>query len=267
MHYELLYGGGLGDIFYQMYHRGSYNTLRDLKPNDTAEVYIVCHNPYAKELFTIHPKTSQIKIHDCGYWGPEEDLIKRQKYNIPSTLSNGQLPVLDNCIEYTIPESEKPLVESVMEQKYILMAASAGMDERNFPPEIFDAILKTLLEKTDYYIVPVGRTYDRNGGHIELIYPHNYRILNCIDKLSVPSTAALMQEARGLVTSHSALNILGWLERVPQLLLYPSSMLKRHYLNNQTDQWTFGFNYPETVRSTFEEFNPELIEKFITKLL
>ena len=53
------------------------------------------------------------------------------------------------------------------------------------------------------------------------------------------------------MTCHSALNLLGWHLRKPQLLLYPRSAWERHI--RVPDQWAFGIGYPETVHAAFED--------------
>jgi hypothetical protein len=60
-----------------------------------------------------------------------------------------------------------------------------------------------------------------------------------------------VQASAGLVTCHSALNLLAWHVRKPQLLLYPRSAWERHM--RVPDQWAFGIGYPETVYAAFED--------------
>jgi ADP-heptose:LPS heptosyltransferase len=85
-----------------------------------------------------------------------------------------------------------------------------------------------------------------------------------VDQLSVPGTAVLLQGALGLVTCHSALNILGWHLGIPQLLLYPDAVRDRHF--RRKDQWSFGADNGKTWHSTFQEFRPQLLEDFVKGL-
>jgi hypothetical protein len=41
------YGGGLGDVFNGLFHRGSYNLLDNLRAGEQATVALICHNPHA----------------------------------------------------------------------------------------------------------------------------------------------------------------------------------------------------------------------------
>jgi len=72
-----------------------------------------------------------------------------------------------------------------------------------------------------------------------------------IDRLSVPGVAHLLARAAALVCCHSALNILGWLLRKPQLLLYPETVRARHIAAR--DQWAFGVDFPECRHATFDD--------------
>lgn len=83
-HY-LEYGGGLGDVLSQLFYRGSYNVLRDLRPGEKAKVALITHNPFAQELFEWHPKQAQIAVVDCGYWNAvEADPARRKKLGLPA---------------------------------------------------------------------------------------------------------------------------------------------------------------------------------------
>jgi len=100
--------------------------------------------------------------------------------------------------------------------------------------------------------VITGRSYDRHGRSELRKWPQaEGDIIDVVDRLSVPGTCALVQASAGLVTCHSALNLLGWHLRKPQLLLYPRSAWERHI--RVPDQWAFGIGYPETVHAAFED--------------
>ena len=57
--------GGLGDIFNQIYTGPGYRMLEHI--TGTMGILLVCHNPFAAELFTEHPKRELLLIHDPGY--------------------------------------------------------------------------------------------------------------------------------------------------------------------------------------------------------
>jgi predicted O-methyltransferase YrrM len=254
-----------------MFDRGSYNVLRDLEPDDTATVNLITHNPHARELFDLHPKSSQIQVNDFGYWLSEDDHEQRRLHNLPPPGSNLNLPEKDRDIRFFTSFEDVNSFALLLQQKmehardrwfpgYIVVAASAGLSDRDIPRETVIKITRALTD-AGFLVVFVGRNYDR-WGRKELEPPFGEKVINLIDKLTVPGTAKLLQDASGLVTCHSALNILGWYLRVPQLLLYPDSVYRTHIIHK--DPWAFGIDFPETVHAQFEEFSPEHLSRFIS---
>jgi hypothetical protein len=57
--------------------------------------------------------------------------------------------------------------------------------------------------------------------------------------------------------------MLAWMERKPQLLLYPQSIFDE-FIQPRT-QWAVGVDYPETVHGTFESLNQSMIERFLMR--
>lgn len=267
-HYTLEFGGGLGDIFDQLYYRGAYNVLRDLEPNDTATVLLVTHNPHAKELFEWHPKRMQFDVQDLGYWMVEDDARIRAERGLPPAGSNNYLPIKDSYVEYHVsPEDRALLNKHIKGTRYIVLAPGAGMSDRNIPWDLLrEQIIPRLLEIADrFQLVAVGRNYDRHG-RSEYDMSQVPGVLDLTDKLTVPGTAWLTKRASGLVTAHSALNLLAWNERVPQLLLYPQSVLDRHFHNGKYDQWMRGALRADTVHGLFSDFTPDMLTRFIGNL-
>jgi glycosyltransferase involved in cell wall biosynthesis len=254
-HY-LEYGGGLGDVLAQLFHKGSYNALRDLKPGEKARVAIISHNPFVKELFAGHPKRSQIEVLDCGYWcGAEADAANRKRLGLPPAGALDRLPpnpTPESLEFYPLPEDQAVIEEAKASGKPIItLALSAGLPDRTVPVALAEAIVRRLAR--DYQLVLVGRAYDRHG-RSELHWHQDEEtegVIDAVDRLSVPGSCALVQASAGLVTAHSALNLLAWHLRKPQLLLYPRSAWERHM--RVPDQWAFGIAYPETVHASFED--------------
>jgi ADP-heptose:LPS heptosyltransferase len=259
MHYVLEFGGGLGDVLYQLYERGAYNVLRDLQPGDTADVWIVSHNPHVGELFQWHPKREQLNVRQVGYWSPDQDRERRRTLGMPSPHSNSLLPAKDTLMEFHVCPDELAYVQRLESlAPYVLVAAGAGLPDRNIP----DSVVETILNNLDCNVILVGRSYDRLGRYESLKGVSGPRIENAIDRLSVPATARLVQQASGLVTAHSALNLLGWKERIPQLLLYPQSVLDQHARGGRYDQWMFGAHRTDTVHGLFDNFTPDMVTRF-----
>ena len=265
-HYDIEFGGGLGDVFAQCYHNNSLNLFADMGPEDTATVFFVCSNPFAGELFTHHPRASQIKVHQLGYWSVEEDAHYRTKYSMPASGSVFRVPYMPGPVRFFPWPEDRVAIERLDPANTIVVAASAGLPDRNIPSELLERIVTQLLETTPYTIAYTGRTFDRHG-RVE-VQPHtdNPRVVNLIDVLSVPGTAQLVQWCRGLVTSHSALNLLGWHENKPQLLLYPPSVLEHHCRNGRYDQWMFGADRTNTQHGTFEAFDDSQVQALVANL-
>lgn len=256
MHFALEYGGGLGDIFTQLYHRGSYNLLQQLQPGDTADVYLVTHNPYARELFTLHPKANQLTVHDLGYWPPADDAAMRRIHQMPPAGMNGRLPSMPPAITFYPTSHDAVALDTVVGTRYVVVAPSAGTADRFIPCELLAAHILPGLVARGLTPVLVGRTYDRAVhdpaiARQEFTHPDYPGVLNFVDRLSVPGTAALLQQATGVVTAHSALCLLGWLEHTPMLLLYPDSVLAHHAPNGRYDAWMAGAVEPHVRHTTF----------------
>lgn len=262
--FTLEYGGGLGDMLAQMYERGSYSLLETLGEGDHATVHLVCHNPSAPEVFTHHPNRDRMTVLSHGYWSPEEDGPERRKRGMPSPGCNYQLPARPWAVTYYPHPSDTAVLEAVT-SSYLVLAPSAGQPDRTLPPECLDLIYDYLLEHTPFQLVVTGCSYDRDGRY-EPPVPAHPRIINAVDRLSVPGAGRLLQRAAGLITAHSALCMVGWLEHKPQLLLYPQHTLNRHAKNNQYDQWLFGATRASTVHGLFDTFSTAQLAAFVQHL-
>lgn len=260
----LEYGGGLGDMLYQMYERGSYNHLRDLAPGEHATVHLIVHNPSAPEVFQHHPKRHQMTVLHHGYWSPADDVQERAARGLPPAGSNWYLTPKESCVEYYPHPSDEPILEQLSEP-YLVIAPAAGTPDRTIPDKQRAFIYEYLLAHTSYLLLVTGRTYDRDARY-EPAVPAHPRIVNAVDKLSVPGACRAVQQAQGLVTAHSALNLVGWWEDRPQLLLYPPSVLAQHAPQGQYDQWLFGANRTTTVHTTFDEFELSHLVRFLEGL-
>jgi glycosyltransferase involved in cell wall biosynthesis len=314
-HYYLEYGGGLGDVFNGMYLRGSYNILRDLKDDETATVALVCHNPFAGELFQEHPKvkSGQVQVIETGYWDGREDAKMRAKWCLPTPGGLWRLPDRSKTLDgsglmfYPLDTDRVALRdlwtcnlttrregkgikredrkeregEGLVNQapRYVVLAPGAGTPERNIPENLLAKIVARVLE-AGLTVVWVGRDYKRFDriepgltGTETVLSPagetpalrSGWNVWDYRNKLSVPGAALLLSGAAGLVTCHSALNILGWYMRIPQLLLYPESVRQRHFLKQ--DQWSWGAYTGGTAGMTkhgvFGEFRDEWVEEFV----
>jgi len=249
------FGGGLGDIINQIYLSGNYQFLDKLSKDNTADIYIISHNPYAPELFKWHPNSEFINIHECGYWHPLDNDKKRPELGIPMRIS--PVAKLSSDIVFYNNSDDKKILSSFLNEKFIVLSASAGELHRNIPISILDNIVLKFNE-LGIAIVTVGRDYSR----VLREEVRTFGTIDLINKLSIPGTLNLIKMSVGLITCHSALNLYAWHINKPQLLLYPEDVKNRHFLVK--DQWSFGKDFENTVHCTFDNYNmAEHLSKFI----
>lgn len=258
---KLEFGGGLGDIFHQIYHGGAYLHLDRLAEGETAEVVLITHNPFARELFDHHPKRAQITVKDVGYWMSEQDAEMRRRLNIGKrghldVTNNQQLQQQEGKIPFYPAPSDEATLSRFRNKQYIVLAASAGLLDRTFPHSVMETVNQIAAELKNFAlpieVVAVGRNYPRHG-RFEVTPPEH--VTDVLDMLSVPGVAEMVRGSCGLITCHSALNILGWHEDKPQLLLYPKSVRDTHVAKR--DQWVFGIDNPTTVHAEFSDYEKD----------
>lgn len=262
--YYVEFGGGLGDVFYQMYTWGQYRALEKLREGAHVQVVLVSHNPYVAELFRWHPKREQMTVRSVGYWSPEENDAKRREHKMPphdegkrfampSYRDDTPMPFYlsneDNTVLAGIQRAGKRFRGQAPADAggFVVFSVSAGLPERDIPPEIVCEIAEAVIQSGRLPVF-VGRTYERHGRR-ERRLPDN-RCYNAIDRLTVPGVARLIQEADAVVCCHSAVHLLARMERRPQLLLYPESVRRRHFDN--PDQWAASED--ECIHGTFDQF-------------
>lgn len=272
MFYDLEFAGGLGDIFFQCYHGGAYNIIRDLEPEDTARVDVISHNPFAHEIFALHPKAKQIKLRHLGWWHIQLDAEERVKQDLPPRLRNRLLPAKDQFVDWHPTPADWAYLNPLAERCYLVLSACGSEDYKSLTQSTLDDIVNYLLVNTNLNIVLVGRSYVRTDpncqGRTERVPTQtSSRIINLIDKLTIHGTAKAIENSIGVITTHSACGILGWCMRKPQYLLYPASHYESNIApKNPYTMWGFGSDYYHTVHNTFENFEIADLRKFLRRL-
>jgi ADP-heptose:LPS heptosyltransferase len=186
----------------------------NLRKKDRCIIGLICHNPSIIEIWQNHPKASKLDIRNPGYcWPPGR--LGLPEDNLPKLGNNDPIIVYPH-------EKDKEILNNVPE-KYIVMNCGAGMNERTYPQEIVDNIVKSLDGWTIYGI---GANYKRNDRNSEVTYPEP--VINLVDKMSVPGCMELIKSCRGLVTAHSAGHCMGNHYQPWQLLLYPQSVKDKY---------------------------------------
>jgi hypothetical protein len=243
MELYLEFGGGLGDIFYQMFHDAGYGTLQALAPQDRALIVLITHNPYARELFDHHPRASQLDVRDLGYWPPSDDAVMRRRHGLPQGARG--FPIA-GAPKFYPSRGDRQWLNRLDGTAYVVFSVSAGLPERDIPAELVERLVEVAIAHSLLPVI-VGRNYsrfDRGEQHVQ-----HRGVLNLIDRLTVPGVAEAVRRSLGVVCCHSAINMLAWLLRKPQLLLYPQFVYERHIAHR--DQWAFGIDFEECRHGCF----------------
>jgi ADP-heptose:LPS heptosyltransferase len=264
-HYYFEYGGGLGDVFMQMYEGRSYNVLREMAPFEQAEVILCCHNPHATELFAHHPRRQQIVLREVPYCVPDHAARVRSKLRLCRVEDRRPNPRQSNPAPLVVfpPAEERKLLRTLTREPFVVLSASAGEPARSIPATIVETIAKTLARQR-VRVIAVGRNYKR-WDRFEQTLPELPNLVNMIDKLSVPAVAELVQRCCGTINCHSAIGMLGWLEKKPQLLLLDDGAWTRHF--KKKDTWSFGKDFETTTWVRFEEFKQRHLDRFLVEVL
>lgn len=266
-------GGAAGDLLRSFYWDQWYSSLDAMEPEDTCTIYLPSLNPFTSEFFKWHPKASQIKAVQLPYFTPDEDEEMRRKYGVP--LEGGYQPLPRSTkpvVFYPSPEDEAVFDDQLLEhqhpfdsppyENYIVYACGAGTPDRSIPSMVQKKIRCVTEEIPWHFDVSVGRSFERGGGRWE---PDMKVDLDLVDDLSLPGVCKLVQGATGVVCCHSMVSMLCWLEKIPQLLLYPQEVLERHF--RSVDMWSWGATNGLTVHATFDEFSlrpQEYIDRFLS---
>jgi hypothetical protein len=268
MRYYIEFGGGLGDIFYQMYSSGKYSSLQNLENADTAVIALITHNPFASELFQFHPQKARFEVRSPGYWLPEHDATNRRIHGLPpfapAQFDPGPAPCHGPVTFYPSAD-DVDLIARILEEArsrgapIIVFAVSAGEPFKDIPVELVPRLVAA-VRGAGALPVFVGRRYERNGRR-ELMGACLSGGIDTIDRLTVPGTAMLVQQAAGVVCCHSSINMLAWMERKPQLLLYPASIFE-NFIRPRT-LWALGVDYPETVHGLADHYGDSMMDRFL----
>lgn len=267
------FGGGLGDVFNGMHTQNAGVLIDELKPGERAVVAVISHCPTVAEIWKHHPKRSQIELLALPYWEGEEDAYWRSQHGLPPPGALWRLPdsLTKGLAQWYVSDDEWDLITSVLNphppgsiddhDPIVLVAAGAGLPHRCLPQALIDRVVSAVLD-ANYRVALIGKRYPRHGREEPLpSQALRARCFDLTDKLSVPAAATLLSQSSGLVTAHSAWNILGWHRRIPQFLAYPPNLP-----HCGKDEWSFGWDFPETVRCTFDEDPTSAIERFIQLL-
>jgi hypothetical protein len=288
--FYLQHGGGLGDFYNYLYHYENYHELNKLKDGEKALVLLQAHNPSTEELFTLHPKSPQIDFINFGYHGSWEaalDAFNDAKVGkIRTTLEyQGNLLEVANKYDFDTVKNglEKALATPVYKRKsfilplfdnefqyaldnpYIVFNSVSGESKRDIPEELEAELIDALLER-NIGVAILGKNYVRfeRKERDYSKWESRPQFQNFVDKLNVFQTISIVRGAIGAICSHSAISLVSWHERVPQMLLYGKWSETHRFVPYKAGdislaQWCFGAYLPYNMTLPF--WNIEVVKK------
>jgi ADP-heptose:LPS heptosyltransferase len=277
-HYSLCFDGGLGDVFRRAFEGGWYSALDFLNPEDTVDIHIVSHNPFAHEFFEFHPKRNQFNIKTYPFKIVQKHEQIKEWNNIPQDSllpkSSSQINIYPSAVDIiTVRETIKELGYS----PYIVISANAGSNGRNIPVNILKEICRT-AHSQGVRVVGVGRSYVRvgmNSDNNENVYGFDNNVVDLVDKLTVQGVAYLISRSKALVACHSSVCLMNWyMLRKPNLILFPNGYAKTPAFIDVYDPkeipmvseevFLFGKYFKETIFSFFRTYKNELMTRLLT---
>lgn len=239
------FGAGLGDVINRCCRERYFDSLDNI--TEEVDVVVCSHNPYSSELFSWHPKRHLMNVRCLPYWLPSNDESVRSAYNLPRVPGLPGYSSQDGMRYWISPDDDRAMAN--LPQRFAVIAPSAGLPSRDIPDDI---VLRVCRDLVSCGITPVfcGRSFIRSGRAESFAGRDVPGCINLIDRLTVPGVGELVNRCEAVVACHSAVNIMAWYAKKPQLLLYPEAVRQYHFMKE--DDWSFGMNFPGTFQATLE---------------
>lgn len=276
MNYISEFGGGLGDIILNCHSDRRYMTICNLPEGDTATVFIQSPNPFAHELFTHCPSKNRLKVVSTGwFWSDDPEELKnlRTIHGMPPETMRYEVPQSTEPVRWYPRPLDQPEILRAALDPFVIIESAAGDSVRTMPIGFLEAIVGSVLASR-YVAVLVGRFYD-HGGRTTRTVKQQPKVIDSIDRLSVPGTLQLIRLARGVICTHSAIHHAAAKDKQRNFCLYPQEMqVLPDYLYEPAMAATeehgmfhwWGIRQPWTTSCTFEDFTPEQITAWLEML-
>ena len=253
MKYQFSLGGGMGDVFNHMVMDDAYAQLDNLKPEDTCDIFLNCHNPFIKEMFEWHPKKAQLNVIWHGYWMSGEEMDKRRQHGI--FTQDNTPPGPKGEVKFYPSDKDRRILDALKDKKVIVIQATAGCADRDIPLDQMDIMLND-LRGTGFTAVGIGRNYQRSDRYGEFTYEKYPWVVSMVDQLSIPGTVELVRQSAGVIACHSCICLMARHFRKPNILTLPRAI---NHINGigrgENNQWTFGLFQPETRLVYSEDYS------------
>jgi hypothetical protein len=258
--------GGLGDLLLRLYFSGesAYTPLASLPRGSHAVFALMCHNPYAAEIWRWHPARKRIHVVDLGFttsFHPWENRDWRVAHGLPPESPCPPHAPAETLQFWPSPADEKFLREVRSGGPYIVVAATAGDPVKSIPDPARPSIVRSIVESGRRCVV-VGRSMYiyREGRTVETETPMG--VVNAVDRLSVPGTLELVKGAVGVVSADTSILHVAWHEHRPVFLLYNAWTLENMIPNGPVG-YMQGIDRPDTDHMEFSAYTEERFRRWL----
>jgi ADP-heptose:LPS heptosyltransferase len=263
------FGGGLGDVFKDIFHSDMYTQLECIPEGERVQIVLRSANPGLHDLFRWHPLYSQMDIVDIGAgdpWGPEQ----REIFGIGEPLPKE--PRNEKELNFYPSKDDLELLSGIS-HPYVVFAISAGWPSVNIPLPIAEEAVDVAI-KMGMKVVSVGRSYMNvmknftDGSHDigareELRLKERDGVIDTIDRLSVPGVAVLVKNSAATFCCHSSLKSISWSFKKPMFCVY-HEMKQREWTEKAGTTW--GRDFEGTEGICMNDWHPEKFERFLEKI-
>jgi hypothetical protein len=206
---QLSYWGGLGDVIGHIHGFSCYKSLDLMAQDDKALVFLVSHNPAAREFFLWHPKRSQIEVHEIGFRPDWLDPDVRFKLGFTAATDCDHVRGLQDVNFYPSKADLKIIEHLNTIGRYVVFAPSAGAVERYIPKGIVEDAAD-LARKMGFKAVVIGKSYTptfvgMDSAHMrsEMLVNESPNVIDLTNQLTAPGSMKVIQSAAGVFSSHS----------------------------------------------------------------
>lgn len=195
--------GGLGDVMFQLHTQ----QIKEIEHKDV-RFHIFSDNPETRKLL---PKSKvmvdshrEAEFHECALWHKPE------------------LRLCYGPLKFNLSDKENRIKKSL--KNFIGIAPASAVKIKDIPVSIVNVLRECIPNGVQF-----GQNYITMNGqeHKEIIYPP---FTSVIDKLSPGGVYEVLKSAKGLVTCHTATNIMGWFLKIPMLLCLDRSHYQKEIM-------------------------------------
>ena len=221
----LYFDGGLGDVIHRLYGDENFNSI---SLYDEVHVLMASHNPFAYELFALHPCAERIRIFHAGHTYLEfwkkglrnqamvEAICKFYQFPIPPESG-----ISSPCqIDFT----PGPDFDGWIEKPFSLVSGEAGSSMKSFCFELMFDVCEMLT-----HILPTNNMIGFCRHYPRMLQDSNFAGIRTsgnlafIQPATVPTSFHIAQAASIHISCHSSLAQLTGFSNIPTFIIHPNS--------------------------------------------